>query len=60
MAFPRMGLTGYVLAAQGIFGIINGAVSITSSSVAQDQAILLEIPSIPAIHAIALGTITIG
>ncbi|KAI9651376.1 hypothetical protein NHQ30_001418 [Ciborinia camelliae] len=53
-------LSSIVLAIQGGFNFLNGAVSLLSSSAAEKNAEILLIDSIPAIHAIALGSISIG
>lgn len=60
MAAPKLGLTGYIIAAQGIFGIVNGSVSLLSISAARSNADMLGIPSIAGVHAIALGSLSIG
>lgn len=45
---------------QGAFGVLNGAASFLSQAVAKKNAEVLNVPSIPAIHAIAAGSISIG
>ncbi|KAH8667938.1 hypothetical protein BGZ60DRAFT_408274 [Tricladium varicosporioides] len=53
-------LSTSVITLQGIFGLLNGAISLLVPSVAAKNAATLGVDSIPAIHAIGLGSITIG
>ncbi|KAE9370032.1 hypothetical protein N431DRAFT_426512, partial [Stipitochalara longipes BDJ] len=54
-----LSLSSLVVAIQGLFGILNGAASLLFPSLAQKTIETLQI-SLPAVHAIALGSITIG
>lgn len=45
---------------QGAFGIVNGAASLLFQSAAEKNVGILNIPSVPAIHAIAAGSVSIG
>lgn len=53
-------LSSIIVGLQGIFGILNGATSLLLPSAAQKNTEILKIPSIPAIHAIAAGSVSIG
>ncbi|KAH6662039.1 hypothetical protein B0J14DRAFT_663020 [Halenospora varia] len=53
-------LSTSVIILQGIFGLLNGAASLLVPSVAAKSAATLGVDSIPAIHSIGLGSITIG
>ncbi|PVH86469.1 hypothetical protein DL98DRAFT_481190 [Cadophora sp. DSE1049] len=53
-------LSSIIMALQGLFGILNGAASLISSSALQKNLDNLQINSIPAVHAIALGSVSIG
>jgi hypothetical protein len=55
-----LSISSIVVALQGLFGLFNGAASLLLPSVAQKSLDTLQITSLPAIHAIALGSITIG
>jgi len=43
-----------------MFGVFNGAASLLFSSAAQRNLEVMQITSLPALHSIALGSITIG
>ncbi|KUJ21524.1 uncharacterized protein LY89DRAFT_376667 [Mollisia scopiformis] len=45
---------------QGAFGVLNRAASLLFRSAAEKNVEILKVPSIPAIHAIAAGSISIG
>jgi hypothetical protein len=49
-----------VVGLQGIFGILNGAANLLSSSAAEKNLEVLKLTSLPALHSIALGSIAIG
>jgi hypothetical protein len=49
-----------ILTIQGIFGILNGLASLVSTHAAQHNMSTLSITSLPAIHSIALGSLSIG
>jgi len=49
-----------VLGLQGVFGILNGLASLLSSRAAAHNMSTLSITSLPAIHSIALGSLSIG
>jgi hypothetical protein len=53
-------LSSIIVGLQGIFGILNGAATLLFQSAAQKNIAILNIPSIPAIHAIAAGSVSIG
>ncbi|KAK0121690.1 hypothetical protein ONS95_009975 [Cadophora gregata] len=52
-------LSSTIMALQGLFGILNGAASLISSAL-QKNLETLQIDSVPAIHAISLGSVSIG
>jgi hypothetical protein len=49
-----------ILTLQGVFGILNGLASMLSSQAAASNMELLSISSLPAIHSIALGSLSVG
>ena len=53
-------LSSLVVGLQGIFGILNGAANLLSSSAAEKNLAVLNLTSLPALHSIALGSIAIG
>jgi hypothetical protein len=53
-------LSSLVVGLQGIFGILNGAANLLSSSAAEKNLEVLNLTSLPALHSIALGSIAIG
>lgn len=53
-------LSSVIIALQGLFGILNGAASLISSTALQKNLDTLQIDSTPALHAIALGSVSIG
>ncbi|KAG4423120.1 hypothetical protein IFR04_003757 [Cadophora malorum] len=53
-------LSSVIIALQGLFGVLNGAASLISSTALQKNLDTLQIDSTPALHAIALGSVSIG
>lgn len=53
-------LAPIVVGLQGAFGVLNGAASLLFQAAAEKNLEVLNVQSIPAIHAIALGSISIG
>ena len=60
LASTMPALSSIIMALQGLFGILNGAASLISSAALQKNLDTLQIDSIPALHAIALGSVSIG
>ena len=60
--FPMPPLSSTLIALQGIFGIINGAATLLFPAAAQKnlETLQLDATALPAVHAIALASITVG
>lgn len=53
-------LSSIIMALQGMFGLLNGTASLISRSAAAKNLEVMQIASTPAVHAIALGSVSIG
>ncbi|PMD59480.1 uncharacterized protein K444DRAFT_613439 [Hyaloscypha bicolor E] len=53
-------LPSIIVAIQGLLGILNGARYLLIPSIAEKDMATLHMTSLPALHAIALGSLTIG
>ncbi len=53
-------ISSSIMGVQGLFGILNGAATLLFPSAAEKNLQVLEFNSLPALHSIALGSITVG
>ncbi len=53
-------LSPIVVGLQGAFGVLNGAASLLIRAAAEKNVEILNVQSIPAIHAIGAGSVSIG